>query len=736
MQYEYYDLPISKGEIGNLELSRAIGVYNAILNSPYCTLIGIYRAGAGAEFIYFETKIQVGQYPVNDIRRREKIAIGFDKSDNQLPWVYVLRKDFPIVPHLNLMPDGFPKCLCIYDRPFEELKITWSPMRFIEDIRTWLSKTSNGILHQSDQPLEPFLIEDSGNIILPKAMQDREEIHIYEVPSIGNFKSNFIARRNPIKGNTSPFSAIIIKGAPQESGIISYSPKSFEDLDKFLVKVSIDFFAIIFQRLKELKSLNLKSIQSRLIVILILPKHGNNNPEVVSNDFYTFLSNDNLGSIGIKLKLWEVFENNYIDLLAPPSKEKFPEIVVSNLKPHFSFEPKMANILNGIDLESVKKNFVMIGVGALGSQIFMNMSRQGYGKWTLIDDDILLPHNLAKHALTYQGIGFSKAVVLSSLSNELLNDDSFSYAIASNILSVNSENNLAHINDKFSEADIVIDVAASIAVERSLANDSRLSQKRLISAFLNPNGSQLVVLAEDSKKDHKIDYLEICFYRELIINNALTDHFLAKSGIRYSASCRDVTNTISQDNIGVFSAISSKVIKQIAEDPTQVVKVWKFTDGNNSLKTFNISTYQVFERVSEEWRIIYDQHFLDKIAELRIMKLPNETGGIIIGSFDMEYKKVFLVDTIIPLDNLEYPTMFYRGKAGLNSELERIRETTSNMLTYVGEWHSHSKGYSTFPNKDDLSLLAWLNENMSIEGFPSLMLIIGDASEHSIYLSE
>lgn len=113
-------------------------------------------------------------------------------------------------------------------------------------------------------------------------------------------------------------------------------------------------------------------------------------------------------------------------------------------------------------------------------------------------------------------------------------------------------------------------------------------------------------------------------------------------------------------------------------------------------------------------------------------KLPNETGGILIGSFDMERKKLFILDTIIPKDNLEFPASFFRGIDGLKDELSRIKKITANMLTYVGEWHSHPNNCSIKPSEADLELLSWLSNNMSVEGLPAIMLILGENQKHTI----
>ena len=41
-----------------------------------------------------------------------------------------------------------------------------------------------------------------------------------------------------------------------------------------------------------------------------------------------------------------------------------------------------------------------IGAGALGSLVLTNLARSGYGRLTVVDDDVLHPHNLARHTLS------------------------------------------------------------------------------------------------------------------------------------------------------------------------------------------------------------------------------------------------------------------------------------------------------------------------------------------------
>ncbi len=54
------------------------------------------------------------------------------------------------------------------------------------------------------------------------------------------------------------------------------------------------------------------------------------------------------------------------------------------------------------------RKITAVGMGALGSQIANLLARSGYGKWSLVDSDVLLPHNFARHALVHSLVGMPK----------------------------------------------------------------------------------------------------------------------------------------------------------------------------------------------------------------------------------------------------------------------------------------------------------------------------------------
>jgi hypothetical protein len=67
--------------------------------------------------------------------------------------VLPLRADFPLVPHLNLLREAFPRSLCLYAGHPAELLLGWSPRKYVERIRARLARTATQNLHSEDQPL-------------------------------------------------------------------------------------------------------------------------------------------------------------------------------------------------------------------------------------------------------------------------------------------------------------------------------------------------------------------------------------------------------------------------------------------------------------------------------------------------------------------------------------------------------------------------------------------------------
>jgi len=406
-------------------------------------------------------------------------------------------------------------------------------------------------------------------------------------------------------------------------------------------------------------------------------------------------------------------------------------IKVILVNPQKTLSRELASLISGLP-NQIKKRFLIVGVGALGSQLLMHLIRGGVGVWVVVDNDCLLPHNVSRHALDGNFVGCSKADALSLVGNNCLDEDDFIRSITADILTPGDKKEA--LDTAYKDAEIIIDATTSISAARYIACDVDSSARR-ISVFMNPIGNDSVILVEDSARKYPLDYLEMQYYRFLYNTPSVHDHLKRiETSIRYGRSCRDISFVLSQELVGLHSSICARGIRKALEANDAAITIWRVED-NSSVSKYSVTPSDVFIRSFGKWTLLFDSFLINKIQEARRTKLPNETGGVLLGTIDLQRKRVYAVDTILsPPDSKEWPTVYIRGCTGLRAEVEKVKDITMGMLDYVGEWHSHP-GHSTNPSRDDLLAFEWLAEIMDVCEQPALMLIAGEGN-NSFYLGK
>lgn len=727
----------------SLTIRRAGGLARQLASGshPYARLIACHRhsTDAAAEVVVFEVDVEVPQHPVHQINKRETFAAIFARHDRLAPEVLASRKDFPQVPHLLLRREEYPRSLCLYDEPWQSLKLSWTPPAFIERIRTWLALTARGELHGTDQPLEPILGEWEYYIILPTDIfvkktggPERLLVHIVEA---GPKPAVLIARHldDPLaRGTGAPFVATTFRCEPQEHGVIRRCPTTFAELCELTAGANFDLNEALQVRLRSW--LEHKDVHpARLIITIWFPKTRNVNAPPESSDIWAFAFCDNIRDIGIALNLWARHGNALAPLLSGVGAPDLSKLSITVLNPTPALTRKMAALLNG-HANHAPDLIAAIGAGALGSQTILKLIRAGFGEWVIIDNDRLFPHNLARHELDGYDVGLPKAVALASRANATIEGPPVVTPLIIDVLDPGVNETL--LGEALRDTSVILDFSASVPVARALAQDYR-SEARRLSVFLNPTGIDLIVLAEDRERSISLDALEHQYYRSIIHHPDLADHLRTEDGrTRYAQSCRDVTSTVSEEFVGLHSAIAARAIREAISDSASSITVWR-ADNDLIVKKIAVEVSQSCQLKTGEWQVCFDEVLTQRLAELRNTKLPNETGGVLLGSFDLHRKIVYITDTVpSPPDSEEWPVLYIRGCAGLKPEVERISRISRGMLQYVGEWHSHPDGCSCAPSVDDCKVFAWLTAHMSVDGFPALMIIAGEKKEMAIYLGQ
>ena len=391
------------------------------------------------------------------------------------------------------------------------------------------------------------------------------------------------------------------------------------------------------------------------------------------------------------------------------------------LNPRLGFTRALAAEVNG-EGRGDSSHVIAVGVGALGSQVVSNLVRGGFGQWTLVDHDLLQPHNLGRHALGSWALGVPKALGLTDMLNSIVEGPPIACGIATDVLRGQAPGNLGDVYWKVGS--IILDMSASIAVARHLCHDIESSARRM-SLFLNPSGTALTMLAEDRARTATLDVLEMQHYRALISDSGLMGLLSPPSTMRSGVSCRDVSSQIPQDLVGLLVGIGSRAVRRAVETDDAQIATWRVDESDYSVTNTAVEVPDVRSRKKNGWRIFWDAQLENKLRESRNAKLPNETGGVLIGSFDMARRIIYVVDaTEAPLDSQECTNGFLRGLEGLQEEVDAIQEATSGMLGYVGEWHSHPTG-NVAPSSPDMDVVKWVKRTLDDEGQVGVVGIVG-----------
>lgn len=676
--------------------------------------------------------VELAQRTVYDIRPTERVAIVFPTEDT-LPQVYALREDFPVTPHQNVTLWEHPRSLCLSDEAWGQIKLRWTATGFLRSVREWLTLTARGELHGADQPLEPLIAAIAPPLVIPEdafACDKDDAFAPFAVIGIKdeglNDEGGFVAENLVEKVTVAPSSRCLLTsfvGDPQQHGIIIRQPLHLAELQAFVANAGIDLLDILRRRLtrwNETKD-DAASLDVKLILLFAFPKTRETDSEAETIETWAFICGENIREIGEAIGIWNTVGGSIGRLLVPDLSKNGENVPVAILKPMYALSRERASALNGI-WPRRSERIAAVGMGALGSQVFNNLMRAGYGEWTLIDPDRALPHNFARHDLKGFALHRAKANALAWEANWTIAGEPFARSIVADVLQPGERT--VDLEQTFAAADVIIDMSASIAVARHLALDTR-SEARRFSLFLNPQGTDLVLLAEDAARCIRLDDLEAQYYRAVGRDAALAGH-LTKDvpRIRYARSCGDQSARISQEFVALHAAIGSRALREAIESDEATVSIWRTDTDTLSVARVQHAPHAVHRHAENGWTVYVDDGVLESIRHLRSAKLPNETGGVLIGVHDMQRQIVYIADALeSPEDSVEWPTLFIRGCAELREAVETHKSATLGNLEYIGEWHSHPDRVGCAPSPDDERLFDWIAEHMVLDERPAIMLI-------------
>lgn len=662
------------------------------------------------------------------IRAVEAIAVFFPFDGGQ-PSVLALREDFPDTPHQNWTPPDMPSALCIDDRPWAEARLTVTALDIVRRIQLWLAKAARGDLHDLAQPPDPLFYASDIGLVIPASVLVPGSGPV-ELAGYVRGDNEQIILTHPVTATDKPFTMTILAFQAQPRGPtrLRHAPRTLAALAAELEACGIKLYDELKSRLKAWTGFgkaDIRRLSGRLAIVVAFPVAVGEQQGV--NDVRAFLTYDSAGEVGAALGVLAANvsgngnDKAYVALIAEGQPSQ-AELKVEPVQVHFALDRALATTIAGMPTADMRR-VVLVGAGSLGSQLSLNLAREGRFVWTVVDQDFILPHNIVRHALFAREVGAPKAAALADKLAGILGQPVTS--IGCDVLHPD-EAHVAILASALSDADVILDASASVAVARHLS-DVPDSKARRICAFFNPTGTAVVVLAEDTERRVTMRDLEAQYHRFALMEPSLAGHLGTESGgVRYSGSCRALTNKIPATDAALLSALAAMGCKEAADTKQATITVWTQA-GDGSIQAVRRNGTAMMQASMGDWSISYDADLHGALCRMREEKLPAETGGVLLGIVDTSRRSIHIAHALPPPEDSQGDSAaFERGIVELSEQVRRAAEASMHQLRYVGEWHSHPDRASVMPSTTDLRQLLWLRQELAREGLPALIAIAGD----------
>ena len=676
------------------------------------------------------------------IRYVERLALVFWMDPEQAPEVRALRKSFPATEHQNSVKQGDPAWLCVYFEPWVAVARSWTGRRFLERIIVWLGDVAAGELHRADQPVEQFYFTSPWELVLPETVREKgvPEDQILEVrvatPASrqkGLMTSRLLSRSAPASGAV--VSSVVVEIAPVVSGAIQQPPLTLGELASQLERRGSGLLQPLVKsldRLAEVKGVGAQENELGLLILRVPVKRRAEGPVEVSQ-ITAFVVEKGLGAVGAALGIFRhdagkkrFYRAVALGSVEPVYGDSWRTLDIDQLATLEALDRSLARRLTDVSPTSADFPGTLIGAGSLGSALGEIWAREAWGTWTILEPDLLKPHNVPRHRGVREEIGLPKAIAVARRMDAGAPEDSVpTKAIPEDALSQKTE-----VQGAIAQAALIVDASTTLHVPRILSRTETAA--RCSSVFFTPSGQSAVILVEDSERKVRLDALEAQYYRAILRTDWGAGHLAGHRAREFwiGAGCREITTLLSPELVSQHAGLLARRLRKLRDEPGAAIGVWDHDDANGAVTAHPVPIASSIVVTLHEWTIRWDEEIRTRVRRLRADALPRETGGVLIGFVDQIDRVIQLVDALpAPADSVEAPGAFERGLTGVAADLANIGDRTAGIVGYIGEWHSHPDGVASSPSRADYSQLIFLAHHLRDEGLPALILIVGEMIE-------
>ena len=703
-------------------------------------LVGCYDLSEGVEGVQIEFPTGTHQEPAYDVRPVESLLVMFLKGS--APAVASLRPSFPMTKHTFGLeidaPTDAQVALCIDDRAWEDASSDYNGAEIVRRIASWFRRAITGNMDDELQFQDPVFLPSPASIVvgttIEKQILEQESHPLFLAIVQGDEGSNtyfghaYDDAPPPDEGKIwTPFLVISLARVANNTGAMWRPPSNLGQLSQSVSSTDNELLTQLRDTLSSFWASLEGAEHDKLKTANLLIHIAIRNADLDRYESYWLMARESVADIAVGL-----------GILLPPDPDVGSDYVLRLTRGELdadalakvgfmsansfgSFENHLARAMSGLEL--IAEHATILGVGSIGSQITINLVREGaFERITLIDNDRLLPHNLARHTLTSSSISHLKSSEIA----KHIKDISADFVVKALGSKLDSSESDKEVQQALSSSSIVFDFTASVGASRDLSDC--LSRGRAVSAFFNPLGNAYVVLAEDEAGHCDLACLEAEYYAQVAQIDDLADHLSDPNRVVVSSGqCRSVSNRLCASDAALLSAAATKSIRKVVSEPSASITVGTIGyDGSLQNRHIKVSAGSIMVEI-DGWTIRMSAAVEARLRSARDQGLPCETGGVLLGIVDHRRKRVEIAHMLPPpADSSFAATEFVRGVSGLRDAIDQVSARVMHQLTYVGEWHSHPKGASATPSLVDHVQINELALDLASESRPAVMVIVGE----------
>lgn len=665
------------------------------------------------------------------INYRERLALCVFADTKRLIEVLALRKDFPILMHQNQGTPDAPASLCLYFEPAATVNRTWTPQNFLRRVQWWLEKSAEGSLHPAEQPVEHLFFATKFELVVPWNLGAlradpslRFAIARCAERADGGFTCFMEAIPKDAAQRAGTAAPIELQLEPVVHGFVERDPQTLGQLADMLTRRGTNLLPALHAALQlQVGDAGLPaSANDKFTVILLhIPVSRTKGADSVAVSHRAFVLLTGALELGAAVGALFLHEKRYYkDVLNAQSSNAWRDQCIFPMDVLSLNDAAAARRQSG--LSDAGPNGVLIGAGSLGSAMLNLWGRSGWGAWTVIDKDHIKPHNLSRHAAYVQHIGQYKAAVAAELHDAAAHGASKVTPICADA----SDFTNAPVSSALNSSALVVDASTTLEYPRAASTVDAFA--RHISAFVTPSGNASVMLVEDTGRAIRLRSLEAQYYRAVIQSDWGADHLTANGRSFWSgASCRDISMVMPYSLVMAHASTLAEQIQVASASPDASIRVWQRDVARGAVAVHDVQLATERRMQLGEFDLFIDAGAEAQLRDLRASGLPNETGGVLLGYYDFNIKAVMVVTCLpAPPDSTASQGAFKRGIAGLADAVNEASRRTAGIVGYIGEWHSHPRGHTATPSRDDFVQLVHLALGMSDDGLPAVQLIVGE----------